>query len=1302
MKFPSGMFPPSPHHVYKLKKSLYGLKQASRQWYARLAGALNFKGISSSLNDYSLFFKKTGNSISIVAVYVDDLLLTSDNAQELSDLKSFLHSKFQIKDLGQIHYFLGMEIMREPIGFIITQSKFTRDLLSEFDCSSLPTVSTPLDPFIKLTDASETPLLDPTIYRRLIGKLNYLTHTRPDLFFTVLTLSQYMQKPSISHFTAALRVLQYLKSNPIQGLFLYSNPNFSLLSFCNADWAACRDSCRSVSGFFISLGSSPICWKSKKQTSIFLSSAEAEYRSMRRLVAELTWLTRLLTDLSLEPSLPVPVYSDSQAVIHIPRNPVFHERTKHVELDCHFVRQQFLSGLISLSFVPSKSQLADLFTKPLSGPSLHTILGKLGLSSFPSNLSGMLEIRLVIDRETGKPKGFGFCEYKDEETVLSARRNLQGYEINGRQLRVDFAENDKNSDKNREQGRGGPGMAANVVQQPLGMPVAMAAAAVMAGALGAAQSGSSVGQSGVDPLTLFMSKFSRSQLNDVVSELKHGHEYSFSAYVVHYCSMAKKSFKASKTLLAVFCPRFLLSSVFESHNLKLSAGLGLMNLCMSTDVYDMVCKYACVVRVGTTEKDNPQGPHAGITGFGTRSRRERNVVQLILGIVTQPMIRSLAPYFILIPISFWYQSQLQMPNIWQFAAPQLQPLLLDSQQSQQLATQSFLGLPPLPPSLLPQARPQIQLVQPGQNQVLQSQLSTLSRILPSTQPHVDLSINPPVQGNPSAVSGVLDNPTKESRRPQAPNNSSWITRPAYPSGLPKEKRGAANNPDLLSRPSKTARLNDGISCALPDASVYPLSRLSIQVSAAAETSNPDKQASQVQQLPSDAESALLQQVLSLTPEQLSSLPPDQQKQIRTILFFPTVYSSVATGLYVAIDNIPGATISDSFLFFPMIYSSVATDNMAHKRKEIESSPSKETSAAAQLHPPLYELALQALSQLGAEDNEHGEEESFKRDDPNANSPSAKELVKTFSIDRYPAWAFEAIPYLRQQVNYQEEVSCPRILRHLSAKTDKNAKFFNLFNPPQEAVDVIATVEEYNITVDNPSTAFKDEEKMEPVSLEERKNYLFEGFNISGEAPKKLTQLINDYSEWIADGLLKHHAGRKQNDEHYKVNESSLGFDMFDFVVAHPGMKNWFYLMSQPQTCWNDEHLVDEVYIPINCGDEFHWVLAVVVLKERGIRVYNSMSRMRRSGPLSEIQKLAKLLPTYLDMSGFLDQKYLSDGLQVPNDGIDAGLLRKRYAALLWKYGKAKAQKPYTTDVKDPGRPKPNSIAPDEEKFVHID
>ncbi|PHT60855.1 hypothetical protein T459_35294 [Capsicum annuum] len=143
------------------------------------------------------------------------------------------------------------------------------------------------------------------------------------------------------------------------------------------------------------------------------------------------------------------------------------------------------------------------------------------------------------------------------------------------------------------------------------------------------------------------------------------------------------------------------------------------------------------------------------------------------------------------------------------------------------------------------------------------------------------------------------------------------------------------------------------------------------------------------------------------------------------------------------------------------------------------------------------------------------------------------------------------------------------------------------------------------------------------------------------------------------------------------------------------------------------HLVDEVYIPINYGDEFHWMLAVVILKERNIQVYNSLSRMRHFGPSSEIQKMVKILRTYLDMSGFLDQKdcgpfvaayaeHWSDGLQVPNNGLNARLLRKRYATLLWKYGEAKAQKPYATDIKDPRRPKLNSVAPDEEQLVHID
>ncbi|PHT57832.1 hypothetical protein CQW23_00195 [Capsicum baccatum] len=177
------------------------------------------------------------------------------------------------------------------------------------------------------------------------------------------------------------------------------------------------------------------------------------------------------------------------------------------------------------------------------------------------------------------------------------------------------------------------------------------------------------------------------------------------------------------------------------------------------------------------------------------------------------------------------------------------------------------------------------------------------------------------------------------------------------------------------------------------------------------------------------------------------------------------------------------------------------------------------------------------------------------------------------------------------------------------------------------VDVIATAEEHNMRVDNPSTASKDEEKVRLISLGERKNYPFEGFNISNEAPKKLIQLIKNYSEWIFDGLLKHHTGRYcQQQPKVSQNEECLINIIKGFSI--PAGLPW--------------HLIDEVYIPINYGDEFPWVLAVVILKERHIRVYDSMSRRRHSGPSSKIQKMVKILPTYLDMSGFLDQKVRTD------------------------------------------------------------
>ncbi|KAK9059132.1 hypothetical protein SSX86_021751 [Deinandra increscens subsp. villosa] len=381
---PPGFPPTDPNHVLKLQKILYGLKQASRQWYGKLSDALKSRGYVRSPNDHSLFTKQLGSSVIYVAVYVDDILLTGNNLEEMTALKSFLHATFKIKDLGFLNYFLGIEVLKTSEGLLMTQRKFAKDLLTEFDAvDSIATVC-PLPANLQL-DATAGPLYsDPLQYRRLIDKLNYLTHTRPDLAIAVQFLSQFMKEPHVSHWEAALHTLHYVKGTHSEGLLFNKDPSLLLEAFCDSDWAACPNTRRSVTGYFVLLGGSPLSWKSKKQPTVSLSSAEAEYRSMRRVTAELAWLTRLLQELSVPITAPVSLKCDSQAAIYSAKNPVYHERTKYIELDCHFVREKLHDGLIDLSHIATSLQPADLFTKSLPGHKHQQLLSKLGVSYPPT------------------------------------------------------------------------------------------------------------------------------------------------------------------------------------------------------------------------------------------------------------------------------------------------------------------------------------------------------------------------------------------------------------------------------------------------------------------------------------------------------------------------------------------------------------------------------------------------------------------------------------------------------------------------------------------------------------------------------------------------------------------------------------------------------------------------------------------------------------------------------------------------------------------------------------------------------
>ncbi|XP_019246502.1 PREDICTED: uncharacterized protein LOC109226159 [Nicotiana attenuata] len=362
MEVPQGLAVDNPGLVCKLNKSLYGLKQASRQLYAKLTEALCSRGYAHSMYDYSLFYKKSEHSSVYIAVYVDDIVVIGTDIMETTDLKTFLNNNFTIKDLGRLYYFLGLEVLYKDDGVIISQRKFTLDLLKEYQCMDHSSINSPLDPTVKLKAKEGERLTDPTYYKKLIGKFNFLTNTRLYIAYSVQHLSQFMDDPREPHLTAAFHLLRYLKGDPTLGIFLSKDQDYTIRAYCDSDWAACPDSRKSVSGYLVLMGSSPVSWKSKKQDTISLSSAEAEYRALRKVVGELVWLNRLFEELIAPFSKPIDVLCDSQSAMHITRNPVFHERTKHIEVDCHFVRSKLQEGLISLHHVGTTDQLVDILT----------------------------------------------------------------------------------------------------------------------------------------------------------------------------------------------------------------------------------------------------------------------------------------------------------------------------------------------------------------------------------------------------------------------------------------------------------------------------------------------------------------------------------------------------------------------------------------------------------------------------------------------------------------------------------------------------------------------------------------------------------------------------------------------------------------------------------------------------------------------------------------------------------------------------------------------------------------------------
>ncbi|XP_052623860.1 uncharacterized mitochondrial protein AtMg00810-like [Lactuca sativa] len=371
MEQPPGFVDPRfPNHVCRLKKALYGLKQAPRAWFHRLTSFL----IANACIIYLL-------------VYVDDLILTGNNEQVISSFITKLHREFAVKDLGDLNYFLGLEVSYTDDGLFLSQSKYAHDILDRANLLHAKPVGTPLASH-EIFTSTGTSYSNPTEYCSLVGVLQYLTITRPDISYAVNQISQFLQNPTIDHFQGVKRILRYIKGTVSFGLTFKKPNDTSILGYSDADWARCIETRRSTYGYSIFLGGNLVLQSAKKQPMVARSNCESEYRAMANTAVEIVWVTHLLCELhALPPDRPT-LLCDKRSALFLSQNPVSHKQAKHIDLDYHFIRELISSGRLCTKFVPTKLQVADIFTKILPRPQFEFFRAMLCLGPPPSCLRG--------------------------------------------------------------------------------------------------------------------------------------------------------------------------------------------------------------------------------------------------------------------------------------------------------------------------------------------------------------------------------------------------------------------------------------------------------------------------------------------------------------------------------------------------------------------------------------------------------------------------------------------------------------------------------------------------------------------------------------------------------------------------------------------------------------------------------------------------------------------------------------------------------------------------------------------------
>ncbi|GJU45950.1 putative ribonuclease H-like domain-containing protein [Tanacetum coccineum] len=354
--------PQFPVKVYKVEKALYGLHQAPKAWYETLSTYLLKNGFRRCTIDKTLFIKKDKGDIMLVQVYVDDIIFRSTKKSLCVEFEQMMHKRFQMSSIGELTFFLGLQVKQKDDGIFISQDKYVADILKKFDFVTVKTASTPIETNKALLKDEEAEDVDVHLYRSMIGSLMYLTASRPDIMFVVCTYARFQVTPKMSHLHALRRIFRYLKGQPKLGLWYPRDSPFNLEAFSDSDYAGASLDRKSTTGGCQFLGKRLISWQCKKQTIVANSTTEAEYVDVANCCRQVLWIQNQMLDYGFN-FMNTKIHIDNESTICIVKNPVFHSKTKHIEIRHHFIKDSYEKRLIQVIKIHTDHNVVDLLTK---------------------------------------------------------------------------------------------------------------------------------------------------------------------------------------------------------------------------------------------------------------------------------------------------------------------------------------------------------------------------------------------------------------------------------------------------------------------------------------------------------------------------------------------------------------------------------------------------------------------------------------------------------------------------------------------------------------------------------------------------------------------------------------------------------------------------------------------------------------------------------------------------------------------------------------------------------------------------